>query len=124
MLGGICIIGAYLLGIPVLQLIYGIQLAEYKINLVVIILASTLSVIGVIYSSILTTIRKTVVQFIIYCIVTVLAIISSYLLTKSFEINGATAAYFIIMAAQFILYFICTNIILTKLLKEVKEEEK
>lgn len=123
-LGGICIIGAYLLGIPVLQLIYGIQLAEYKINLVVIILASTLSVIGVIYSSILTTIRKTVVQFIIYCIVTVLAIISSYLLTKSFEINGATAAYFIIMAAQFILYFICTNIILTKLLKEVKEEEK
>lgn len=123
-LGGICIIGAYLLGIPVLQLIYGIQLAEYKMNLVVIILASTLSVIGVIYSSILTTIRKTVVQFIIYCIVTVLAIISSYLLTKSFEINGATAAYFIIMAAQFILYFICTNIILTKLLKEVKEEEK
>lgn len=123
-LGGICIIGAYLLGIPVLQLIYGIQLAEYKINLVVIILASTLSVIGVIYSSILTTIRKTVIQFIIYCIVTVLAIISSYLLTKSFEINGATAAYFIIMAAQFILYFICTNIILTKLLKEVKEEEK
>ncbi len=123
-LGGICIIGAYLLGIPVLQLIYGIQLSEYKMNLVVIILASTLSVIGVIYSSILTTIRKTVVQFIIYCVVTVLAIISSYLLTKSFEINGATAAYFIIMAAQFILYFICTNIILTKLLKEVKEEEK
>ena len=122
-LGCICIIGAYLLGIPVLELLYGIELTEYRINLVIIILASTLSVIGVIYSSVLTTIRKTFVQFVIYCIVTVLAIIASYVLTKQFEINGATVAYFLIMASQFILYFICTNVILRKLSKEVKEEE-
>ena len=122
-LGCICIIGAYLLGILVLELLYGIELSEYKINLVIIILASTLSVIGVIYSSVLTTIRKTFVQFVIYCIVTVLAIIASYVLTKQFEINGATVAYFLIMASQFILYFICTNVILRKLSKEVKEEE-
>lgn len=124
-LGVICIGGAYLLGIPVLELIYGIELGEYRWNLVFIIFASTLSVIGTIYSSVLTTIRKTFVQFIIYCIVTVIAVIVSYTLTYSFEINGATIAYFIIMASQFLLYIICTNFILNKLeKKENKDESK
>lgn len=122
-LGVICIAGAYLLGIPVLEFIYGLELSEYRINLVVIILGSTLSVVGTIYSSILTTIRKTFIQFIIYCIVTVVAMISSYLFTYYFQINGATAAYFIIMALQFLLYCIFTNIILTKMEKKYEKEK-
>lgn len=122
-LGVICIAGAYLLGIPVLEFIYGLELSEYRINLVVIILGSTLSVVGTIYSSILTTIRKTFIQFIIYCIVTVVAMISSYLFTYYFQINGATAAYFIIMALQFLLYCIFTNIILTKIEKSMRRRK-
>lgn len=122
-LGLICIAGAYLLGIPVLELIYGIELKEYRLNLACIILASTLSVIGTIYSSVLTTIRKTFIQFVIYCIVTVIAIIVSYTLTYNFEINGATIAYFIIMASQFLLYIICTNFILNKLEKKENKDE-
>lgn len=122
-LGVVCMIGVYLLGIPVLELIYGIELKEYRWNLVCIIFASTLSVVGTIYSSVLTTIRKTFVQFIIYCIVTVIAIIVSYLLTYNFEINGAIMAYFIIMASQFLLYIICTNFILNKLEKKEKKNE-
>ena len=118
-LGLLCVIGAYLLGIPVLQIIYGIDLNTYKYNLVCILIASTLSVIASIYSSLLTTIRKTFIQFIIYCINAVIAICSSYLLTYKFEINGATIAYFIIMLVQFVLYYICTNVILKKIkLKE------
>ena len=38
-LGLICVVGAYILGIPVLELIYGIDLKEYRIHLSVIILA-------------------------------------------------------------------------------------
>lgn len=117
-LGVICMVGVYLLGIPVLELIYGIELKEYKWNLVAIIFASTLSVIGTVYSSVLTTIRETFVQFIIYVVVTLLAIITSYILTQQFEINGATSAYFVIMASQFILYAICTTIILEKIEKK------
>lgn len=121
-LGLMCVIGAYILGIPVLELIYGINLKEYRIHLAVIILASTLSVIGTIYSSILTTIRKTFIQFIIYCILTIVAIIASYLLTYYCEINGATGAYFIIMSLQFLLYNLFTNNILNKMIKENKNE--
>lgn len=114
-LGLLCVIGAYLLGIPILQIIYGIDLNTYRHNLVCILIASTLSVIASIYSSLLTTIRKTFIQFIIYSINAVIAICSSYLLTYKFEINGATIAYFIIMLVQFVLYYICTNVILKKL---------
>lgn len=117
-LGMICVLGAYILGIPVLELIYGINLKDYKINLVVIILASTLSVIGTIYSSILTTIRRTFIQFVIYCVLTVIAVISSYILTYYFKINGATGAYFIIMSLQYLLYYIFTKRILNKMIKE------
>ena len=123
LIGIICMGGAYLLGIPVLELIYGIELKEYRWNLVCIILASTLNVIGTVYSSVLTTIRKTFSQFVIYCVVTVVAIIASYILTFKFEINGATIAYFIIMASQFILYSIYTNFILNKLKKEENKNE-
>ena len=121
-IGIMCVAVAYLLGIPVLELIYGLELQEYRWNLAFIILASTLSVIGTVYSSVLTTIRKTFSQFIIYCIVTVVAVISSYVLTFRFEINGATIAYFIIMASQFILYIIYTNVVLNKMKKEVNKE--
>lgn len=123
-LGMICALGAYILGIPVLELIYGINLKDYKINLVVIILASTLSVIGTIYSSILTTIRRTFIQFVIYCVLTVIAVISSYILTYYFKINGATGAYFIIMSLQYLLYYIFTKRILNKMIKEKKDETK
>ncbi len=123
-LGMICVLGAYILGIPVLELIYGINLKDYKINLVVIILASTLSVIGTIYSSILTTIRRTFIQFVIYCVLTVIAVISSYILTYYFKINGATGAYFIIMSLQYLLYYIFTKRILNKMIKEKKDETK
>ncbi|MCF0125832.1 MAG: hypothetical protein HUJ68_08815 [Clostridia bacterium] len=123
--GAICVAGAYLLGIPVLELIYGIELKAYKTNLLLIILASTLYVVGTIYSSILTTMRKTFVQFTIYCFVSIFAIIVSYILTRNFEINGATVAYFSIMTIQFILYCICTTKILNKeTLKEEKDENK
>ena len=107
-----------------LELIYGINLKDYKINLVVIILASTLSVIGTIYSSILTTIRRTFIQFVIYCVLTVIAVISSYILTYYFKINGATGAYFIIMSLQYLLYYIFTKRILNKMIKEKKDETK
>lgn len=112
--GIVCIIGAYLLGIPVLELVYGIELAEYKWDLIVIIFAATLYVIGTVYSSILTTMRKTFIQFILYCFITVFAVVMSYILTKQLEINGATMAYLAIMALQFLLYCICTKVILKR----------
>ena len=101
---------AYFLGVPVLNLIYGIDLNEYQIHLVAIIMASTLYNIGMIYSSVLTTIRSTFVQFIMYLIVVVITYVLSNSLTQSNGINGATIAYFVTMFVYFLLYIIIANL--------------
>ena len=112
--GIICSLLAYFLGTQVLGFIYNIDLSKYKLALFVIIIASTLYTISVIYSSILTSIRETFSQFIIYIIVSIFALISSNIDTKNLAITGAVIAYFLIMIMQFLIYTIYTNIKIRK----------
>lgn len=100
---------AYLLGTQVLGFIYGIELYQYKIHLFFILLAATLYTIGIIYSSILTSIRETFFQFIIYIVVSIVALVTSNIFTKHWAINGAVIAYFITMFLHFMMYTIYTN---------------
>ena len=113
--GAISSLLAYFLGPEVLGLIYGIDLNSYRVGLLIIIISATLYTIGVIYSSILITIRETFSQFIIYIIVAIFALITSNICTKLNNINGAIVAYFMIMSLQFLSYFIYTNIKLKKI---------
>lgn len=101
---------AYFLGPEVLGLIYGIDLTLYRVQLLIIIIASTIYTIGVIYSSVLTTVRETISQFVIYIILSIFALIISNILTQIGQINGAVWAYLSIMAMQFIIYTLYTNI--------------
>lgn len=112
--GLICSFLAYFLGTQVLGLIYGIDLSMYKIGLLLIIIAATLYTIGVIYSSILTSIRETFSQFIIYIIVSIFAFIISNIFTKMGNINGAIIAYLLIMMLQFLIYTVYINIRISK----------
>lgn len=112
--GVLASVAAYFLGIPVLNLVYGIDLNGYELHLVAIIVASTLYNIGVIYSSVLTTIRHTLIQFIIYAVVSIFALIISNVLTIQSGITGSVIAYFLIMALQFISYVVVTNVLLRK----------
>lgn len=106
---------AYTIGIPVLQFVYGIDLSKYKVMLTMIIIASTFYNIGLIYSNVLTTMRKTFIQFIIYIIITIFAFVISRILTKIYEIQGAVIAYFLTMFVLFIIYIITEKIVYKKL---------
>ena len=97
---------AYFLGTQVLGLVYGIDLSEYKLQLLIIIIAATLYTVSIIYSSILTTIRETHSQFIIYIIVSIFALIVSNVCTKIGGINGSVLSYLMIMTMQFLIYVI------------------
>ena len=114
---------AYFLGPEVLGIIYGIDLSLYRVNLLIIIIASTIYTIGVIYSSVLTTVRETFSQFIIYIIISVFALIVSNVFTKVGQIDGAVWAYLAIMALQFTLYTIYANIKLRIIFKCKQLEE-
>lgn len=109
-IGIVASILGYFVGTQILGLIYGIDLNIYKIGLLIIIISSTLYTIGVIYSSVLTTVRETFSQFIIYMVISIFALIISNLLTKNWNVDGAIWAYLAIMALQFSLYTIYTNI--------------
>ena len=119
-LGAIATLLAYFAGIPVLQLLYGIDLQGYEMLLALIIIAATLYNVGVIYSSVLTTIRKTFIQFIIYLIVAVISLVTANILTKANGINGAVASYFISMTIFFIFYIIIDKVEMSKLKKQFK----
>lgn len=108
----------YLIGTQILGVIYGIDLSIYKLGLAVIIISSILYTIGTICSSVLTTVRATFSQFIIYIIVSIFALILSNIFTKMLQINGAIIAYFFIMAIQCLAYCIYTKIKLNKIFNE------
>lgn len=107
----------YVIGTQVLGIIYGLDLSMYKLGLAIIIISATLYTIGTLYSAVLTTVRETVSQFIIYIIVAISAYILSGMFTKTWEINGAIIAYLLIMALQSISYILYTNIKLNKIFK-------
>lgn len=121
--GVISSILAYSLGTQVLGLIYGLDLSAYRLGLLIIIIASTLYTIGVIYSSILTTVRETFSQFIIYIVMSIFAYIVANTCTRAGQINGAVISYLLIMTMQFLIYTIYTNIKLRVIFNKEKIEK-
>ena len=113
-IGIIIAIIAYLLGIPVLNLLYNVELGDYRIALAIIIIAASLYNVAVLYSSVLILLRKNISQFIIHIIVTLFALVISDYFTKDKGIYGAVAAYCITIAMYYILYFILEKIILIR----------
>ena len=108
--GIISAILAYFLGTWILGIIYGIDLSSYKLGLLIIIIASTLYTIGTIYSNVLTTVRETFSQFVIYIIIAIFALFISNTLTKTWNLNGAIWSYLCIMSSQFFIYTLYTNL--------------
>ena len=118
--GLIAAILAYFIGTQVLGLLYGLDLGAYKWQLLTIIIAATLYTIGIIHSSVLTTVRDTFSQFVMYIIISIFTLIVSDLLTKRLQLDGAVWAYLATMGLQFLLYVTYTNVKLKKIFSTAK----
>ena len=108
-IGVMALICAYFLGIPVLNLLYGIKLNLYVNHLMIIIIGATIFSITIIISNILVAMRKTKSQTIIFIITSVLAFILSNILVKNYSMFVAVISYLISMILLLILY-ICIYI--------------
>lgn len=104
--GAICLIGAYIFGIPMLSLVYGINLTEYRIQLEIIILGAIFYSLSIILSAAMTTARYTFIQFVIYLLTSIVGFGVSNFLISIFKLDGAVLAYILIMLNQFILYIL------------------
>ena len=96
-LGIIAVFGAYILGIPVLEIVYGVELSQYLLPLIIIIIGSILYSIELFASTVLIALRKTLWQAISYLIVAIISTITAYVLVGKFSIMGASITYFITM---------------------------
>lgn len=120
--GTLAAIGASILGIPVLNFIYGIKLDKYKIDLLVIILAATILTVTVILSNILIVMRKTVSQLVMATILAVFAYFISDLFVKRYGITGGVNSYLIIMVLRLLIYIVLFTVVLKQIKRQSKKE--
>ena len=115
LLFGTFVIGiAYIAGIPVLELVYGIKLNNQILNLLIILVGSILYSFAIIMSAVIIALRSIKEQLIIFIINAIAAYFITDLLVADSLVFGASISYLLIMLLQFILYII----IVRKAIKE------
>ena len=107
--GVLAISVAYLIGIPVLEFIYNTQLSEYRLDLVIILFAYIMYAISYIDLVVLTTARKTFIQFLVYGFTAIVTLITSNVLVSQMGIRGASLTCVVSLGLLFILYFYNTE---------------
>lgn len=112
----------YFLGCPILGIVYGVNLEEYSIALLIILIASTFYTMAGIISPILITMRYTFVQFLIYAITALFELVLSNVLVHKYGINGAIWAYLITMIIYFASFYFVAMKIINKKSKEFEKE--
>ena len=105
-IGIMCLFGAYAVGIPILNIIYNIDLSDYKHLLIMIIIGSMFLAFLSILSTALTIMKKNYIQMYIYICCSIISLVLSVYLISKFSILGASINYVLVMIIQCIIYFI------------------
>ncbi len=103
-IGAVALIGATLIGIPVLNLVYGVDLTDYLHALQIIIVGATMIAIVTVLSTALTTFRNTKIQFVIYLIVSGVILLVSNFLVNRYGVSGGAYIYLVSTTLQFLFY--------------------
>lgn len=113
-IGVISLIVAYFLGIPVLNIIYKINLSKYLPDLLLIIIGATLYAISGVISQSLIVLRKTKIQLLIYLVSLIVAFINSHIMVRFIGFRGATYSYLLTMFVLLIMYITYLTIVVNK----------
>lgn len=118
--GIIALLAAYILGIPVLELLYNIELKQYKIVLLIILVGAIMYSITILLSNILISMRITFYQVLIYILNVVISYILSNILVNLSGVEGACISYCICMT----ICLICFTILIVLSINKRKENIK
>lgn len=122
--GIIAMVLAYILGIPVLNIIYKINLTNYQFSLIWIIFAYVIYAAGWVKTIVLTIYRKIKEQFWIYLICSMIVAIFSNILVKTYGENGIIPTYIIMMVIYYILFSAMEKYENHKKIKDEKKNEQ
>lgn len=102
----ICILGAYILGIPVLSLLYNTDLSPYKTELIILLLGGGFLGLSGILSAVITIMRYQNALAVGYGIVAVIALLLSDGIVRRYEMMGAAVLYAGLMALLCLGFFV------------------
>lgn len=101
-----CIIGAYLIGIPVLSILYSTDLAPYKSELLILLLGGGFLGLSGLLNTMITIIRFQKALLWGYGIIAIVAFILSNYIVQQWEMLGAALLYTLLMVALCIIFAI------------------
>ncbi len=108
-------------GIPVLSILYAIDLRKYWIDLMIIMIGAICYALAGIISTAMITMRANNGQFLIYSIDALVGTIIGYFLISTFGIHGATYSYVITMIIHVLMYLVYYTYYIRKLLKKTNK---
>ena len=96
--GGLLVVGlAYLLGVQVLGLVFGLDLESYQLPFTILILAGVLYAVAIIFENILTIMRKQHLLIAIYVAMLVVTLLITKTFIYSWGMLGASLAFLVVM---------------------------
>lgn len=104
--GVTAIIGAYVLGIPILNILYGMDLGDYKNLLLLVLVGATFYTLANVYSQVLVLLHVHKMQTLIYVVMSIVSTLICYFLISSYKLSGSVYSYVIFMFILLILYLI------------------
>ena len=102
----VCVAGAWLIGIPVLNILYNTELEAFLVELLVLVIGGGFLAITTLATLGITIIRFQKVLIPLYAVLAVVAFFASNALVGSMQVTGAAWAYFLVMAAAAVVFTI------------------
>ena len=116
----ICIIGAWILGIPVLQILTGSELIQYKMVLILLMFAGGINALSYFGYYVLTVMRKSGMIIIGYIVSAIVAKLANEYLVARYGIKGGAYGFLTSVMVLFLIFYFC--IIYTILKKNTKRD--
>ena len=118
----ICVeIGCYILGIPFLNLLYGVDLSQYKIHLLLLILSGFLYASANVFFNALGTMRKQKLTTVTYILTAIFALTVPAKLVEKYSMTGAVLSCIMVMGMLFVFMAIFFTVVCLNKMKEYKK---
>ena len=102
----VVLLGAWLLGIPILSLLSGLKLDSYLVNLLILVVGGAFTAIAALLFQAITIMHYQTVAFGIYLIVIVISIVLDLILIRTIGLLGASIGYMVQMMLLYGVYCI------------------
>ena len=112
--GAVAIVVTWLIGVPVLSFIYAEDLSPFRVALTLVVVAGTINTLTMIYSNILSVMRRFRIQMVNFLIAVASVFVASVVFITTGSVDGAVIAFLIANAVQAVLFFISYQVIFRK----------